>query len=219
LVARDKPRRKWLLIAGAAVSFLVLKVLVQAFILDLFRLPAGSMLPTITVKDQFFVKMFSYRFGREPERGDIVMFRSPVDEAILLKRVIAIPGDTVELKGTEVRINGQPLARGGRKPYSYVDVTGAEGGRPESKNVHLMREKTFDGRREYSVIYKRDHLREERAGEMRPFKIEPGHYFVLGDNRDNSMDSRLFGAVPHDDMIGEASVFWRPAEKMFDPVE
>ncbi|MFN2503287.1 MAG: signal peptidase I [Acidimicrobiales bacterium] len=154
---------EWVLIIAGA---LVVAFVVKTFLIQAFYIPSGSMLPTLQEQDRILVNKLSYDL-HDVKRGDIVVFESPAqaDGQIkdLVKRVIGLPGETVEAREGRILINGQPIDEG----YLGEGIT---------------------------------------TGDMEPQKVPPDHYWVMGDNRGNSKDSRFFGAIDEDLIIGRAFV-------------
>jgi len=168
--------------AEAFLVALLIALLVRTFVVQAFKIPSGSMETTLLVGDHIFVNKFLYGYhlpytkGRvlrfsKPERGDIIVFVFPEDpDKDFIKRVIAVPGDTVEIREKQVFLNGEPQ----REEYTRF----ADG-------------KTIDG-----FVRTRDN--------MPPLTVPPGQYFVMGDNRDRSYDSRFWGFVGEDAILGKA---------------
>ena len=154
-----------------AVAFVLVFGFVRPFVLEAFRIPSESMVPTLEVGDRVFVNKFIYRFS-EPERGDIVVFESVNGgEEDLIKRVVALPGDTVAVSGNVLSVNEEPQS----EPYLNREI-------PDD---------SFFG----------------------PSRVSEGEVFVMGDNRANSADSRVFGALPVENIEGEAFMrFWPVSE-------
>ena len=152
-----------------AVAFVLVFGFVRPFVLEAFRIPSESMVPTLLVGDRVFVNKFIYRFT-EPERGDVVVFYSVNGgEEDLIKRVVGVAGDEVEVRNGTLLVNGE--AR--EEPY-------------------LNRNLPFN----------------DSYG---PSEVPEGHVFVMGDNRANSADSRVFGPLPIENIEGEAFLrFWPP---------
>lgn len=154
---------EWVVIIAGA---LVVAFVVKTFLIQAFYIPSGSMLPTLQEQDRILVNKLSYDL-HDVNRGDIVVFESPAqaDGQIkdLVKRVIGLPGETVEARDGRILINGQPIDEG----YLADSIT---------------------------------------TGDMEPQKVPPDHYWVMGDNRGNSKDSRFFGAIQEDLIIGRAFV-------------
>jgi signal peptidase I len=152
-----------------AVAFALVFGFVRPFVLEAFRIPSESMVPTLEVGDRVFVNKFIYRFT-EPERGDIVVFESVNGgEEDLIKRVVGVPGDEIEVRSGTLLVNGEPQ----NEPYLNREI-------PDD---------SFFG----------------------PSRLSEGEVFVMGDNRANSADSRVFGPLPVENIEGEAFIrFWPP---------
>jgi signal peptidase I len=166
---------------------------VRIWLLEAFEVPAGSMLPTLLEGDHIMVRKLSPRV----ERGDVVVFRYPIDPKIdYVKRVVALGGDRIEVRGQEVIVNGRELAhREAAAPFPEPPE------HPMAGPTTLLEE--TNGRARYLVQY-------ERAGSPAfAVTVPPGHLFVMGDNRDNSNDSRVWGTVPAENVKGKVLfVFW-----------
>lgn len=158
-------------------------VVLRTFVVQSFYIPSGSMLPTLQIGDRIIVDKLSYRF-HDPQRGDIVVFaRPPLEDQLytdLVKRVVGLPGETISSKNGAVYINGKQL----REPWlppGPQSYTGALTGGDAHQQFDLPG----------------------------PVKIPPGEYYVMGDNRRNSEDSRFFGPIPKSLIVGRAvAVVW-----------
>jgi signal peptidase I len=204
---------------------LAIALLLRTVVVEPFKIPSGSMYPTLNVGDQIFVNKFIYGvripwlnkvpfvIARPPERGDVIVFNNPVNESVdFIKRVIAIPGDRVELKGGVVYINGkeQPrrLLSSGYTYYTQDsnDPTGTW--RPEQVDVY---EESIGGKPHR--VYEMPRRLKPQEG---PWIVPPGNVFVMGDNRENSSDSRLglggstqqIAFVPYGHIKGKAMIIW-----------
>jgi signal peptidase I len=153
-----------------AVAFVLVFGFVRPFVLEAFRIPSESMVPTLLVGDRVFVNKFIYRFT-EPERGDVVVFESVNGgEEDLIKRVVGVAGDNVAVRGGVLSVNEEPQ----NEPYL---------------NRGIPDDSFFD-----------------------PTRLSEGEVFVMGDNRANSADSRVFGPLPIENIEGEAfAFFWPPS--------
>lgn len=168
----------------AIIIALLLALFIRTFIIQAFKIPTGSMEPTLLVGDYILVTKFSYGvkfMGRTvielagPRRGDIIVFRYPPEPSKdYIKRVIGVPGDTVSIKNKQVLVNGEPL----KEPYA----------------VHRQ-----------SYVMSQGASPRDNFG---PRKVPKGHLFVMGDNRDNSHDSRFWGFVPFDLLRGKAFIIY-----------
>lgn len=172
-------------------------------IADWNPIPSGSMRPNLLEGDVVFVNRLAYDFKLpltdrvlftlgEPQRGDVVTFSSPKDGTRLIKRLVAVPGDRVEMVQGKLRINGEEAA--------YEDIESLTEPLEPFGQVPAWRmtEKTADGQRRVQ------HLQGVQMRDLAPTLIPPGQYLMLGDNRDNSADSRYIGTVPRELLIGRA---------------
>ena len=203
---RDKP----VVVEYARSFFPVFLVvfLIRSFVVEPFRIPSGSMMPTLLIGDFIAVNKFSYGIRLpitgwkvldlfRPERGEAVVFRFPVDdETIFIKRIVGLPGDRIDYgPGRRLRVNGVETARSAPEVYtgtgSGSHMTGAR------RRLETLGEHT------YSILYRPGFPTVE--GE---WLVPEGHYFVLGDNRDKSHDSRFWGFVPEENLVGPASIVW-----------
>jgi len=169
-------------------------LLLRQNVLEAFRLPSGSMLPTLLPGDHFFVRKGPT--AHAPARGDIVVFTSPRDPSLdFVKRVIGVAGDRVEVAGHAVRINGRALET--KLKQKDFELSGAE-----PLHGELWTESAGD--HHYDVFYDASHP----APDALAVRVEPEHVFLLGDNRGNSFDSRHFGSVPVGSIKGQVVVIW-----------
>jgi signal peptidase I len=168
--------------AEAIVIAVVLALIIRTFVVQAFKIPSGSMIPTLQIGDHILVNKFIYRFEK-PERGDIIVFKYPKDPSRdFIKRLIGQPGDVLEIRDKRVYINGNPLT----EPYTIH----------ESNDVSLY------------IPPNRDNFG--------PLTIPPGYFFVMGDNRDCSLDSRFWGLLDKDLIKGKAFIIywsWDSEEK------
>jgi signal peptidase I len=172
---------------------------------DINYVPSGSMTPTILAGDVVFINKLAYdlrvpftltRLARwaEPTRGDIVVCFSPADGTRLVKRVVGLPGDTVELRDDRLILNGVPATYAPRPAVEDADLA------PEDRASAIQARETLERRSHAMMLLPaRPALRN-----FGPTRVPAGSYFMLGDNRDNSHDSRFFGFVPRPEIVGEA---------------
>lgn len=199
---REAPGALGTLVEYARSFFPVLLfvLIIRSFIFEPFRIPSGSMMPTLLEGDFIFVQKFAYGLRLpvtetkivetgSPERGDVVVFRLPSDPSInYIKRVIGLPGDEIVYERQRLTINGVSVALQRGQDASFdapVFVEDLEG-RVHDILVSNLQFSTRDG----------------------TYRVPPGHYFVMGDNRDRSRDSRFIGAIPEKFLVGEAVRIW-----------
>ncbi len=176
------------------IVIVIIVLLIRAFVAQAYNIPSGSMKPTLLVGDFILVNKLVYRFS-EPQRGDIVVFKYPIDPNIdFIKRIIALPGEEVEVRNNQVFINGKPLP--------LIEV-----GRGEENGVRkVIYEEVLPEGTKYKVQFYEDFPFSKR--DFGPVVVPPNHYFVMGDNRDNSEDSRYWGFVPRENIVGKAFVIY-----------
>ena len=173
---------------------------IKANVFEAFKCPAGSMIPTIVPGDRFLVNKTVYN-PTPPERGAVVVFRNPEDREIMyVKRVIGVPGDTVAVLDNEVFVNGARLTREERLPLKV--------GWPDATVSGTLYCET-NGRERYLIAIDRG---AEQVDDFPETIVPRGACFVLGDNRNNSRDSRFFGFVPFGDVVGRAQYIYFPAQ-------
>lgn len=187
------------------VYAVLIALFVRTFAYEPFNIPSGSMLPTLLVGDYLFVSKFSYGYSRhslplslplipgrvlvtEPERGDVAVFKLPTDgKTDYIKRIVGLPGDEIQMRAGRLYINGTVVER-----TRVEDVDG------EIRYIETLP----GGRQHYIIESSGDHGQFDNT---RLFKVPPRHYFAMGDNRDNSLDSRAsVGFIPVENLIGRA---------------
>jgi len=199
-----------------AVAVLI-ALFLRAFVVEAFKIPSGSMIPTLQVGDHIFVNKFIYgirvpwtniKFGmsyRKPRRGEVIVFVYPKEpEKDFIKRIVAIGGDTVEVRDNHVFVNDQAVPRArveGECEYEDYDELA---GRWDDRHCAEKFQETLDGTT-FNTIY------EHGGGPRGPWHVPNGTVFVMGDNRDNSHDSRFWGFVPFELIKGKAMVIWLSA--------
>lgn len=170
--------------------------------IELFCIPSSGMAPTLQVGDYIMVN----KTNQSPHRGEIIVFVYPIDpDKDFIKRVIAVGGDTVQLCGGQVLLNGQPLrrvAQPGQCEYEDYDED-----RRLWSRVQCVAYREWNGSESYLTIHNQSTAEQSKECTT-PVTIPTGHVFVLGDNRDNSHDSRYWGTVPLDSFKGKASFIW-----------
>jgi signal peptidase I len=192
--------------ARAFFPVLLIVLVVRSFIVEPFRIPSGSMMPTLLIGDFILVNKFTYGLRLpvlntkvievgKPERGDVVVFRFPQDPSIdYIKRVIGLPGDQVAYYNRVVYINSKPVPQQPLAPYNG----------PEAELVPgAMRHLEYLADVEHQIL-----VQPYRPSHDVQFTVPQGQYFVMGDNRDNSNDSRYWGTVPEANLVGKAFIIW-----------
>jgi len=178
------------------------------------HIPTGSMIPTIQIGEFIFVNMMAYDwhipFTRKsfdqranPQRGEVVVFEYPMDASKdFIKRIIGVPGDTVEIIDKRIILNGQPL------PLDPIDASEVSNPIPlKYSNVSFFRE--TNGAHQYIVM----HVNDKFAMDMNAIRVPEGAYFVMGDNRDDSDDSRRWGVVEREKFLGRGGFIWFSFDK------
>jgi signal peptidase I len=220
--ARKSTVREYAESIGVAIA---VALLLRAFVVEAFQIPSGSMIPTLEVGDHIFVSKFSYglsipftdtkvlQYG-QPERGDVIVFKFPQDHSTdYIKRVVGLPGDTVEVRQGQLYVNGQEIHRE-RVPmrchYSEISTAGV----PDDHDCEHWIERL--GNKVHDTILEPSHAATDHPRTV----IGPGDVFVMGDNRDNSYDSRKWGTVQMNLIKGRALIIWwsRGNSKPWDPV-
>lgn len=201
------------------IHALILALVVRVFLFQPFNIPSGSMIPTLLVGDYLFVSKFTYGYSRysfpfgvnlfsgriwasDPERGDVVVFKLPRDnETDYIKRVIGLPGDEIQMVHGVLHINGNAIEK--VEIDDYV-VTG-----PSGHERHMARyEETLPNGVSYPVL---DLVKDGFGDNTEVYKVPEAHFFMMGDNRDNSTDSRFLaevGFVPFVNFVGKAQVIF-----------
>ncbi len=191
---------------------LLFVLVVRSFVFEPFRIPSGSMMPTLLQGDFIFVQKFSYGLRwpviekkfieiDDPARGDVVVFRLPDNPSInYIKRVVGLPGDRVSLSNQELTINGEKisLSRDEEQPVEEVWDSRTQ------KFISIPRWVEQLGERRHSILIDNPAY-SVRDGE---YVVPQGEYFMMGDNRNNSTDSRFIGAIPEKYLVGEATRIW-----------
>lgn len=201
------------------VQALLIAVVIRTFLFQPFNIPSGSMMDTLLIGDYLFVNKFSYGYSRysfpfgaapfsgrvlasHPERGDVAVFKLPADNSTdFIKRVIGLPGDKIQVLDGVLQINGVPVPR--RKIDDFVDTD------KSGKTIRIPRYvETLPNGVSYEVL---DADPDGFWDNTRVYEVPAGHYFMMGDNRDNSSDSRVLsyvGYVPYENFVGRASIIF-----------
>lgn len=190
---------------------IVIVLIIRSFLFEPFRIPSDSMMPTLLDGDFIFVNKYTYGLRLpvantrivelgSPARGDVVVFRLPSDpHTNFIKRVVGLPGDTIEYRDKQVFINGEPAPREINGVYE-----GPGRNLPVGRGRPRVAVETLDGT-VHNIL-----LTPNRQGKEGVFQVPEGHYFLMGDNRDNSHDSRYPGVsfIPEGNLVGKAVRIW-----------
>lgn len=188
---------------------LLIVLLFRSFLFEPFKIPSGSMIPTLLIGDFIVVNKYAYGLRLpvlhtkfvpigEPERGDVVVFRYPVDERVnFIKRLVGLPGDTVQYRNKKLYVNGEQVETESAGRYSSQETKCST---PRSDAL-VYNEKLGD-------VNHRILIHEGSRDSEGEWTVPEDHYFVMGDNRDRSNDSRAWGFVPEENLMGRAVGIW-----------
>lgn len=199
-------KEPWLVDFSRSLFGVFLLVLViRSFLLEPFKIPSSSMVPTLEVGDFILVNKFTYGLRlpvtntkiiaiNEPKRGDVMVFFPPHDPRYFIKRVIGLPGDQIRVINHALYINGEQI------PHTLI------AGEPANDPANYILDEQFAGAEPHRIRNrKHPSLLSRNFG---PIVVPEGHYFMMGDNRDHSSDSRVWGPVPEKNIVGEAFFVW-----------
>ncbi|CAI8776330.1 signal peptidase I [Methylocaldum szegediense] len=193
--------------ARSFFPIVLIVLLLRSFLVEPFRIPSGSMMPTLLIGDFILVNKYAYGIRLpvlntkiievgKPKRGDIMVFRFPKDPTVdYIKRVVGLPGDRIGYYNKQLYVNGKPIKQ------TYIAEYQGVGQGSVMTGARLLSE-DLDGVTHDILI------REDQPSVQGEFTIPEGHYFVMGDNRDNSNDSRYWGTVPESHLVGKAFFIW-----------
>ena len=198
----------------SVIIAIFIALVIRSFIFEPFNIPSGSMKPNLLVGDFIFVSKYSYGFSKHslpfslplipekifskfPDRGDVVVFKTPENNRTdYIKRVIGLPGDKIEIKNGIIIINGSEILR--KKLNDFIDTDN----KTSNKRVRMYNEYFFN--KEINIL---DITDNGIADNTQLFNVPENHFFVMGDNRDNSQDSRFIstvGFIPYENLVGKA---------------
>jgi signal peptidase I len=191
----------------------VIAIVVRTAAYEPFNIPSGSMIPTLLIGDYLFVSKFSYGYSRyslpfslpfipgriffsAPERGDVVVFKLPLDNKTdYIKRIVGLPGESIQVRGGILHINGRPVKR--ERAEDLITRAGGVNYRREQRYIE-----TLPNGRTHFIL----EISDDAPGDNTPkYRVPEGHYFAMGDNRDRSRDSRTeVGFIPRRNLVGRA---------------
>jgi len=212
----------WIEYPKSFFPVILIVFMLRSFLVEPFKIPSGSMIPTLLVGDFILVNKFTYGIRipilnakvieiGTPRRGDVMVFRYPEDPSLdYVKRVVGLPGDTVSYVNKRVSVNGTELPLRLDGEYQYLD----------RRTFARQFTESIDGR-EHRILVEEDASATPQFVKQFPFRgnctyntsgltctVPPDHYFLMGDNRDNSSDSRVWGFVPDANIVGKAFFIW-----------
>ncbi|HEX8951358.1 MAG TPA: signal peptidase I [Polyangia bacterium] len=212
--ARKSTAREYTESIGVAV---LIALFLRAFVVEAFKIPSGSMIPTLQVGDHIFVNKFIYgvrvpftniKFGmeyRKPQRGEVIVFIYPKEpDKDFIKRIVAVEGDTVEMRDNQVVVNGVAVPRSHVEGDCRYDDFDEVAERWEERRCDAWIENVNGN--QYTTVYNK--IDNDRGSSFAPRTVPKDSVFVMGDNRDNSHDSRYWGYVPFDLIKGKAMIIW-----------
>jgi len=191
---------------------LLIVLVLRSFLVEPFQIPSGSMIPTLEVGDFILVNKYTYGLRlpvvgtkivemNEPQRGEVMVFIPPHDHRYFIKRVIGLPGDTIRYDNNVLSVNDQPL------PTEIIGETRIELPNGMQQTGVLLSETVGEVTHETQIIASAP----RRSGSS-VWVVPENHYFMMGDNRDNSADSRVWGPVPEENIVGKAFAIWMHKE-------
>jgi signal peptidase I len=214
----------WLDWTAGLFPVILVVFLLRSFLVEPFKIPSGSMMPTLLVGDLILVNKFVYGLrlpvlntkiteGRLPARGEVMVFRYPPQPSMdYIKRVVGVPGDEVAYLNKRLTVNGQPVSKDALPDYLDGETMSYLKQYSENLNGTQHRILNNEARRagfsdaEIMDFPNRENCRYSIEGVV--CKVPPGYYFMMGDNRDNSLDSRYWGFVPDRNIVGRAFLVW-----------
>ncbi|MCB1677249.1 MAG: signal peptidase I [Halioglobus sp.] len=188
---------------------LLVVFVLRSFLVEPFQIPSSSMVPTLQVGDYILVNKFTYGIRlpvlrtkvlelNEPQRGDVMVFFPPhMNDTYFIKRVVGLPGDVITYRNKQLFVNGKLVASDPLAEFTEGTARYSVGLEMLGETSHLVQVNTARPALDFSVV------------------VTPGHYFMMGDNRDNSSDSRVWGLVPEKDIVGKAFAVWMHWDALF----
>ena len=214
----------WLDWTAGLFPVILVVFLLRSFLFEPFKIPSGSMIPTLMVGDLILVNKYHYGVrlpilnkkiiaNHDPQRGDVMVFRYPRDPSVdYIKRVVGVPGDVVSYRGQQLYVNGERVPTEPLPEYydedsmRYAPQFKELLGSADHRILVNPKLHPFYGGEEQRTALMRENCTYNVEGVT--CKVPPGHYFMMGDNRDNSQDSRFWGFVPDENIVGKAFFVW-----------
>ena len=220
--AREERQPWWVEYSVSFFPVILVVFGLRSFLVEPFKIPSGSMIPTLLIGDFILVNKFTYGIRLpvvntklvelgSPRRGDVMVFRYPADTSLdYIKRVVGLPGDRIEYRDKALTVNGVPVPRRAAPDYESRErlqyfprfIESFDGAEHE-----IILEKETPGFLSRSMDFKHSGNCDYNSGGL-VCTVPPGHYFAMGDNRDNSSDSRVWGFVPDENIVGKAFFIW-----------
>ena len=216
----------WLDWTAGLFPVILVVFLLRSFLFEPFKIPSGSMIPTLLVGDLILVNKYHYGVrlpvinkkiinNNDPQRGDVMVFRYPKDTSVdYIKRVVGIPGDEISFRNQQLFVNGEAAPLEQTPPPGFYDEEALryfpefkeKFGSVEHRILVNPQSQPFYGAEDKITFPFRENCRYSAEGVT--CKVPAGHYFMMGDNRDNSQDSRFWGFVPDENVVGRAFFVW-----------
>lgn len=225
-------RQFWTEGHGSLFLAILVALTIRWLIFEAFVIPSGSMLPTLLKHDHIFVNKMAYGvrfpFSKKwmiqfsgPQRGEVAVFRNPENQIFYIKRVVGLPGDKIYYEKGNLYINDDLVEKSvpdeNKADWDWLRPSDFEMHGPEALSMYVHWEENL-GKYHYSVLLPKYVM----EGEYGPYTVPAGHYFVMGDNRNNSQDSRLmkpeYRFIPFENFVGKAMFVWLSCDETFDLV-
>ncbi|MBK8917735.1 MAG: signal peptidase I [Betaproteobacteria bacterium] len=231
LRAKDAGEPLWVEWGASFFPVILIVFVLRSFIVEPFKIPSGSMIPTLLVGDFILVNKFTYGIRLPvinkkivdinlPQRGDVMVFRYPEEPSLdYIKRVVGVPGDKVEYQNKRLTINGKPVEV--KKLADYLHPERVYYSEQYVENMDGVEHRMLNDTDAPAYIPgvasfpNRENCLYNASGVV--CTVPPGHYFMVGDNRDNSRDSRYWGFVPEENIVGKAFFIWMHVESFIPP--
>jgi signal peptidase I len=212
----------WIEYSGSFFPVIALVFFLRSFLYEPFKIPSSSMVPTLVVGDLILVNKFTYGIRlpiinkkiieiNQPQRGDVMVFKYPKDPSLdYIKRVVGVPGDKIVYKNKHLTVNGKEISY--QSLPDYLDDQHLSYSKQYLENLNGVAHKILNDERAPSYVVNPDPFPQRQLcsynAEGFACTVPSGHYFMMGDNRDNSLDSRYWGFVPDENIVGKAFFVW-----------